>query len=213
MTCSADLALRSSRSVGRKYPRQSTKKELDSFGLREIYRKQCVIMRKWDFATCEDLAQEMFCIAWETHKRKGIAPQNCTVKWMLGTSMARVFGRYRRSGVSEYCEYDPALPIVSDEDVEEWFASNWANLSIRNGGNGKRRARYKIQANGTELEMDSDALSSLLKSKEVTYCHAAISNFLRRGAVFWLLDGKLLRSTHPVKGAMKINVRFVERIR
>lgn len=188
------------------------KNELDVYSLREIYRKQCVTMRKWDFHTCEDLAQEMICIAIETNKRKGIKIHNCSTKWMLSDALSRVFGKYRAIGNFEYNEHDPNLPVMSVDDMEKWFCFNWNIFTSANNGNGKIRARYKCSANGASIVYDSAALCSLLRGKDVTYDRAALSNFLKRGATFYLLDGNLIRSSHPVKKAVRIRLEFVERI-
>lgn len=131
---------------------------------------------------------------------------------MLSKSLSRIFGRYKISGLNQYDEYDPGLPILSNDDMEEWFTANWANLTIANNGNGKRRARYLLTANDATLEMDSDVICSLLKGKNVTYDHSIISNFCRRGAVFYLVDGKLLRSIHPIKNALRIKLSVIERV-
>lgn len=178
---------------------------IDLWSLREIYRKQIARTRRYDAATCEDLAQEMICLALAFSKARGIPPQNMTTKWLLATARARVVGNWRWTGFG-YCEYtkNASYPVMSEEDLEVWLSANWLSFSCRNNGNGRALARYRIAANDVELCFDARELAELLRDKCRLSDAQLVNNFLRRGRKMWCIDNRLFRTLSHAKKELSL---------
>lgn len=178
----------------------------DAWSVREIYRKKLMRKKRWPADVCEELAQEMIYGALYAQHKRGVPFQNCSFKWLYANALKSTFGKT--------VNHEPlTLNIKTNEEMEQWFAENWTYYATNNDGNGKPRARYLISANGFELQYDANELIELLANKSANYSKALISNFLKRGAKFFLVDGTLIRSSHhPIPDALVINVKFSGRV-
>lgn len=173
----------------------------DLWSLREIYRRKLRRMRRYGPEICEDLASEMLSIALELQRTRGIAPQNCTVRWLLGTARQRVIGHWRWTGYG-YCEYSksPSYPVLSDEEFDEWLSANWLSFSSRNNGQGKPIARYRVFSGDAEIVFDGRELGELLRSEGSKLKDAQlVANLLKRGRNFWMMDGRLFPTLSHAK--------------
>lgn len=172
----------------------------DLWFLREIYRKRLRRMRRYAPEICEDLASEMISIALELERTRGIAPQNCTARWLLATARQRIIGHWRWTGYG-YCEYakSPAYPVFSEEEFDEWLSANWLSFSAKNNGNGQPIARYRVSANNVEIVFDGRELAELLRAQSKLKDSHLVSNLLKRGRLFWMMDGCLFPSLSHAK--------------
>lgn len=178
----------------------SPKPLTDVWSLREIYRKNLRRIKVYPPEVCEDIASEMISIALELESKKGIPAQNCTVKWLLATAKQRIIGNWRWTGYG-YCEYSktPNFPVMSEEEFDEWLSANWLSFAGNNNGNGQPIARYRVSAGDVEIVFDGRELAEILRDKSKLKDSQLVGNLLKRGRIFWMMDGRLFPTLSHAK--------------